>query len=447
METVMAYAIKVLYRVGELDVVFADSVGRLDRHISDFDIHVSLPFVDIKKMVTFRTGISQFFPRKIAKSDRSTGLMTGGLPTWKYLSMLVQLQLCIGFEASTSLLPTNQHWCRDLSFKGNKVRLTENWCIAAVVHNALSSTIEVMFALGKTEGTNSDMVRLDYLIRLNTARLLQLMDMAKELEHVFKNQPSKNSTLSLPAYVHSRYRGIKLHLMLHFPYYRTFYGTFNFLTDTQLLEQAHQWTHLAFERTSKTFNSNVEEMAAWQGKRIHAGRLSERAKHSLGISHLSNHPIVTRTTSFAFAETIQFGRKRSDILNYDISSKLYQCAHGNPRGLHPFLKLVDLTKYLKAYVDHNPPNNPPTSEDHGTRMILRTQRSAYSNTTTLELLYQINCSGNDDIPVSSFILYTQKDKVVSRGNRRSSSAPLEQKSQFSFSMFSIIQKLQSFHRR
>jgi hypothetical protein len=177
------------------------------------------------------------------------------------------------------------------------------------------------------------------------------------------------------------------------------------------------------------------------------GRLSERAKHSLGISHLSNHPIITRTASFVFAERIQIGRKRSDILNYDISSKLYQCAHGNPRGLNPFIKLVDLTKYLKAYVDHNPPNDPPTSEDHGTRMILRTQRSAYSNTTTLELLYQINCSGNDDIPVSSFILYTQKDKVVSRGNRRSSSAPLEQKSQFSFSMLSIIQKLQSFHRR
>ena len=34
------------------------------------------------------------------------------------------------------------------------------------------------------------------------------------------------------------------------------------------------------------------------------------------------------------------------------------------------------------------------------------------------MLYQINCSGNDDIPVSSFILFAQKDKVVGCGNHK-----------------------------
>jgi hypothetical protein len=410
-ETVMAYVIKVLYRVGELDANYSDSIGKLDRLISDFDINVSLPYV--KNIVKFATGISKYFPRQILRSDRSTGLMTGGLPTWKYSSMLVQLQLCIGFEASTSLLPTNTTWCSNLSFKGKQVHFSHKWCIAAVVHNALSSTIEVMFALGKTEGTNADLVHLDYLIRLNTARLLQLMDMAKELEHVFKNQPLVYSSSSLSEYVPNAYKGIKLHLMLHFPFYRSFYGMFNFLTDTQLLEQAHQWTHLAFQRTSKTFNSTVEEMAIWQGKRLHAGRLSERAKHSLGISHLSNRPIVTRATSFAFAESTQVGRIHSDILIFDIASKLYMCTSGPPRGLHPFLKLEHLTKYLFKYCEDN-----PDRQDLGTKMIFRTQRECHASTTSLELLYQINCSGNDDIPVSSFILFAQKDKVVGCGNHK-----------------------------
>jgi hypothetical protein len=419
-ETAMAYAMKVLYCVGDLDSTYSNNIGVLDRLISDFDVGVCLPYV--KKMVGFAAGISQHFPRKMLKSDRSTGLMTGGVPTWKYSSMIVQMQLCIGFEASTCLLPTNTNWCKHLVYKKEKDLFSTNWCIAAVVHKALSSSIEVMFALGKTEGTNADLVRLDYLIRLNTAHLLQLMDMAKELDHVIKKQ----------SHVSSRYRGIKLHMMLHFPYYRSFYGMFNFLTDTQLLEQAHQLTHLAFQRTSKTFNSNVEEMAIWQGKRIHAERLSERAKQSLGKPHISSCPIVTNTTAFVFSETTQFGRDRSDILQYDIASKTYKCVAGSPRGLHPFLKLEHLTKYLKKYVEDNPYN----SNDIGTKMILRSQRDCLASKTTLELLYQINCSGNDEIPVPSFILFAQKDKVVSRGNRRSSSNGDEKKSSH-FSFFEV----------
>ena len=51
-------------------------------------------------------------------------------------------------------------------------------------------------------------------------------------------------------------------------------------------------------------------------------------------------------------------------------------------------------------------------------MIFRTQRECLASTTSLELLYQINCSGNDDIPVSSFILFAQKDKVVGCGSHK-----------------------------
>ena len=75
----MAYAMKVLYRVGELDANYSNSIGKLDRLIADFDTHVSLPYV--KNMISFGTGISKHFPRQIPKSDRSTGLVTGGLPT------------------------------------------------------------------------------------------------------------------------------------------------------------------------------------------------------------------------------------------------------------------------------------------------------------------------------------------------------------------------------
>ena len=173
-------------------------------------------------------------------------------------------------------------------------------------------------------------------------------------------------------------------------------------------------------------------MAIWQGKRIHAERLSERAKQSLGKPHISSCPIVTNTTAFVFSETTQFGRDRSDILQYDIASKTYKCVAGSPRGLHPFLKLEHLTKYLKKYVEDNPYN----SNDIGTKMILRSQRDCLASKTTLELLYQINCSGNDEIPVPSFILFAQKDKVVSRGNRRSSSNGDEKKSSH-FSFFEV----------
>ncbi len=87
-ETVMAYAMKVLYRVGELDAKYSHSIGNLDRLIADFDTHVSLPYV--RKMISFGTGISKHFPRKILTLDRSTGVVTCGLPTWKYSSMIIQ---------------------------------------------------------------------------------------------------------------------------------------------------------------------------------------------------------------------------------------------------------------------------------------------------------------------------------------------------------------------
>jgi hypothetical protein len=90
--------------------------------------------------------------------------------------------------------------------------------------------------------------------------------------------------------------------------------------------------------------------------------------------------------------------------------------------------LEHLTKYLKNYVA----DNPDGSKDIGTNLILRTQRDCAASKTTLELLYQINCSGNDEIPVSSFILFAQKDKVVGSGSRRSSSDQTKRKLRFSF---------------
>jgi hypothetical protein len=417
-ETAMAYTMKVLYCVGDLDKSFAYSISSLDRLVSDFNINVSHPYV--KKMVCFRTGISHFFPRKMLKTDRSTGLMTGGVPSWKYTSMIVQMQLCIGLETRLSLLPTGKQWCDKLIFKGHSIKFSRKWCVSEIVHNALSSTIEVMFALGKTEGTSADLVHMDYLIRLNTAHLLQLMDMAKELAHVLKSHTASSNSI---AYASKPYKGIKLHMMLHFPFYRFFYGMFNFLTDTQLLEQSHVTTHLAFQRTSKTFISTVKEMANWQGKRMHALRLSERAKHSIQKEHLSKCPFVSNTTSFEFFESKRFGSLKGDVLTFDLNTKLYT-SHSkgsfpghSPRGLHPFLKLRDLTNCLTKYCEVNEIDK---STDMGIKMIKRTQRICEQSFTSLTLLYQINCSGNDEIPVPSFILYAEKEKSAHRGNRPTS---------------------------
>ena len=85
---------------------YSDSIGKLDRLISDFDINVSLPYV--KNIVKFATGTFKYFPRQILRSDRSTGLMTGGLLTWIYSSMLVQLQLCIDFKHRHHSYPQTQ---------------------------------------------------------------------------------------------------------------------------------------------------------------------------------------------------------------------------------------------------------------------------------------------------------------------------------------------------
>ena len=86
-------------------------------------------------------------------------------------------------------------------------------------------------------------------------------------------------------------------------------------------------------------------------------------------SHTFRIAVLLLAASFAFAESTQVGRIHSDILIFDIASKLYICTSGPPRGLHPFLKLEHLTKYLFKYCEDN-----PDRQDLGTKMIFRTQR-------------------------------------------------------------------------
>ena len=376
-----------IYLVNSLDKeVFGSNVAILDQRISNFEITQSLQAIRMKR---FAGGVSQFFlPQRVGKGhSKLTGNISGGLAGWMLKSMLLQLQISIGFEGI--IVPKEKSWC-------NGKRFSEKWSISDVLQNAFSSTIEVMFALAKNHASIKDINYLEYLIYLNQAHILRLQRLSKELQ-------CNEAGDALPSKAYE-FGGIKLHMMTHFPYYRYFYGCPSFLFDMELPEHSHLKTKLAFERTSKIYDYSLYEMAKVHSDCLHADLLSKRA---VGITNLSIEP----TVKFTFSVSKKVGAASGDTLQFQ-KEKFVYTGEGQPRGLHPLLNMTDLTRHLERYLDES------SKDDIGGNVLYYIQHPDANITTTCKLLYQLNCSGNDDFSIAPFILYSDNSKLYGSNRKK-----------------------------
>jgi hypothetical protein len=394
-EYCLALVMAIVYSVQKLDGQrYSSNVSTLDRRIELASIDQTLYATRMSK---FNRGISVFFSHENSKTTRNTGLMTGNLPAWKLKPLLILLQISIGEDEA--ILPKSSRWCSERC----PGKVSKSWAILTTVHHAMSSTLEVMFALSKKQATLSELGRLDYLIHLNNLHLLRLKLLSNELLYACTGNKKAEGT--------PLYSGIKLHMMTHFAYYKFFYGMPTFLTDMELPEHSHLKSKYAFEHTTKTYTDNISEMAVYQVRRSHAERMNARAIES--IKDPQQLDCETKLThGFEFYSSSKIGFSSFDLLLFDNNEFSY-APKSKKCGLHYLLSLKTLKIYLLHYAKH--------SEDHSAEALSLLFDVDERYDYDCKLLHNINVSSNVDIPLEGFILHANKLRRCNSNQKSSSS--------------------------
>jgi hypothetical protein len=206
---------------------YGSNLATLDGLIMTFKCNQTLPAC---RMCKFSSGISIFFPSHRFQGNGNTGILTGGLASWKLLSLLVQSVMSI--DLTTAILPNNANWTTSITQRNRVIKFSKQWKIREIVMKALYSTLEVYFAMAKKQMSLQELTNMVYLTNLCATHLTVLMAMNFELSCAVANIDF--TTKKTP-----HYQGIKMHMMSHFPSAKIFWGAPSYLTDMELPELSH----------------------------------------------------------------------------------------------------------------------------------------------------------------------------------------------------------------
>jgi hypothetical protein len=157
-------------------------------------------------------------------------LLTGGLASWKLLSLLFQATLSIDF--TSNILPNTLTWITAVTQRNDTTKFSKKWKVRDIVMKALYATMEMSFALAKKQMSLQELSNLVYITNLCATHLTVLMSMNFELSCAVSNI---DMTTKKP----HRYQGVKMHMMTHFPAAKIFWGAPSYLTDMELPELSH----------------------------------------------------------------------------------------------------------------------------------------------------------------------------------------------------------------
>ncbi len=206
---------------------FGNNMAILDGLIMRFKCNQTLTPC---RMCKFNSGISIFFPSHRLEGHGNTGMLTGGLASWKLSSLLVQATLCIDF--TTTILPHTSNWTTTVTQRNDHIKFSKKWKVKEIAMKALYSTLEVSFALAKKQLSVQELTNLVYITNLCATHLTVLMALNFELSCAVSN-------IDMTTRKPSQYQGIKMHMMTHFPAAKMFWGAPSFLTDMELPELSH----------------------------------------------------------------------------------------------------------------------------------------------------------------------------------------------------------------
>ena len=197
----------------------------------------------------------------MSNSDNTTGLMSGGMESWKLISALFQMMVCIGSDGS--VLPERSQIRNVRSNTG----FTEECMldISDIVLSAAAACVEMYFAITSKELRVGDIPTVQHLVDcavLHHVRLSRLFKSLKLSTTVAKKAASSGKDPNLVPW-NKAIGGNKCHLLRqHLVESKIWMGANPRQTDTELSESFHKDTvKKTFVQSSKRHSTRQHEMA------------------------------------------------------------------------------------------------------------------------------------------------------------------------------------------
>jgi len=299
----------------------------------------------------------------MANSDNTTGLMSGGMESWKLVTALFQLMLCIG--SAGTVLPDGRrfyltHFHKTLGF--------EDGCmqdISEIVLSAAVTCVEMYFAVTAKELRRGDLATVQYLVDCASFHHLRLSRLFKSLK--MKPQPktkkggvaSSTACSSLVPWTQA-IGGHKMHLLReHLVQSKVWFGADPRQIDTELSEHAHKSSVKApFAQSSKRIDHRQAEMAhkliskrvvnnlKRENGRKEAGGGSEKRPHCSNEGRLTATQVGARgsRTYYFCSEGAPFSRFFQIGEEWSISDK------DLPSYFHPCITAGMITDNVSSFV-------------------------------------------------------------------------------------------------
>ena len=327
------------------------------------------------RWVQFRHGMSALLKtetKSMANSDNTTGLMSGGMESWKLVSALFQLMLCIG--SNGMVLPDSRGTYKTFFQKGLGFDDDCMHDISEIVLCAVASCVEMYFAVTAKELRRGDLATVQYLVDCASFHHLRLSRLFKSLKMKPQPKPKKggvasSTSRSSPALVPwtQAIGGHKMHLLQkHLVQSKVWFGADPRQIDTEMSEHAHKSSVKApFAQSSKRIDHRQGEMAhKLISKRVvsnlkreygpkEAGGGSKKRPHRSMAGRLTATQVVARgSRAYNFSsEGSKFARFFQIGDEWTISE---QESHG---FFHPCITVGMITENVTSFVARLPTMN------------------------------------------------------------------------------------------
>ena len=252
LEYTISWCMHCIYAVSAIDPQhFGRSSAILDERIKHFPRSHSMYPV---REYYFGDGIRDFFNDSWRNEDKGTGFFrSGNIETWMLPSLLLQIMLCINKD----IVPFSKTWSKNNIRHQQSTKctgqLSQKYSVGKVLLKTLSCSLDFHFCCKSVIMVASGIDSLKAIIKNLNCNLKLLWMLKYDLVQTCKKDPDKKASKG--------YRGIKMHLIEHYPYFKRTFGADSRPTDTELSEQYHKLSvKSSYELTNKHVGKEQYQM-------------------------------------------------------------------------------------------------------------------------------------------------------------------------------------------
>jgi hypothetical protein len=211
-------------------------------------------------------------------SDNTTGLMSGGMESWKLITALIQMMFCLGSDGSVLPNHRNVRQMRKIGFKDTYLQ-----DVTEVVLSAASSTVEMYMAMTSKELRKSECGVVQYLIECACFNHLRLARIFKAFR---VGDKFKGSKLVVPSFEDCG-GGNKLeYLRKHMMQAKRWMGADPRQTDSEISECLHK---LVVKRTYAECSKIPGQMGQQMALNLIRKRAVSQIQQTAGDSSTRKH--------------------------------------------------------------------------------------------------------------------------------------------------------------